>query len=199
MLFWWRDRKETSEEKHPKPRIWDTRSKGTQQRIWIDSAEPAEGNRAVWCALVVIPATVALIAITKRWLKKLVGPLWKMNKVRGSSERTQQPNLGASGPGRLPTPLEQRRAWTARGEAPPAQFSEKTTDRRGQQVDVSTPNWIFASRAQTFNLDSQFERALFSWLYSIVRRLERSRFLWCLSCQVKWLILYNNSKKARTY
>ena len=66
--------------------------------------------------------------------------MWKCNKVRGSSERTQQPNLGASGPGRLPTPLEQRRAWTARGEAPPAQFSKKTADRRGQQIDVSTPN-----------------------------------------------------------
>ena len=162
MLFWWRARKQTSEGKHSKTPIWDTRSKGIQQRIRLDSAKPAEGNRAAKCAFVVIPAAGALIAITKRWRKKWVGPLWKWNKVRGSSERTQQPNLGASGPGRLPTPLEQRRAWTARGEAPPAQFSKKTADRRGQQVDVSTPNWIFASWAETFNLDSQFEWALFS-------------------------------------
>ena len=187
MLFWWRARKQTSEGKHSKTPIWDTRSKGIQQRIRLDSAKPAEGNRAAKCAFVVIPAAGALIAITKRWRKKWVRPLWKWNKVRGSSERTQQPNLGASGPGRLPTPLEQRRAWTARGEAPPAQFSKKTADRRGQQVDVSTPNWIFASWAETFNLDSQFERALFSWLYSVGHRLERSRSLWRPSRQIKWL------------
>ena len=140
MLFWWRAHKQTREGKHSKPPIWDTGSKGIQQRIRLDSAKPAEGNRAAKCAFVVIPAAGALIAIKKRWRKKWVGPLWKWNKVRGSSERTQQPNLGASGPGRLPTPLEQRRAWTARGEAPPAQFSKKTAYRRGQQIDVSTLN-----------------------------------------------------------
>ena len=38
------------------------------------------------------------------------GPLWRGPLVRGPSERTQQSNLGASSPGRLPTALEQRRA-----------------------------------------------------------------------------------------
>ena len=37
-------------------------------------------------------------------------PQWGRPMVRGPSERTQQPNLGASSPGCLPTALEQRRA-----------------------------------------------------------------------------------------
>ena len=66
MLFWWRARKQTSEGKNSKTPIWDTRSKGIQQRIRLDSAKPAEGNRADKCAFVVIPAAGELIAITKR-------------------------------------------------------------------------------------------------------------------------------------
>ena len=38
----------------------------TQQRTRLDAAKTARGNRAVWSAFVVIPATIALIAITKR-------------------------------------------------------------------------------------------------------------------------------------
>ena len=65
--------------------------------------------------------------------------MWKCHKVRGPSERTQQPNLGASGPGRIPTPLEQRRTSTTRRKTPPAQFSKKTANQRRRQVDANTP------------------------------------------------------------
>ena len=115
-------------------------SRKIQHKTRLFTPKPAGVIQADWSAVVQRRAMNALIAITKGWRKRRSGSVWKCHKVRGSSERTQQPNLGASGPGRLPTPLEQRRAWTARGEAPPAQFSKKTADRRGQQIDVSTPN-----------------------------------------------------------
>ena len=119
--------------------IWeDIPSRKIEYKTRLHTAKPAGVIQAHWSAAVQRRAMDPLIAITKGWRKRRAGSVWKCHKVRGSSERTQQPNLGASGPGRLPTPLEQRRTWAARRETPPTQFSKKITDQRRRQVETNT-------------------------------------------------------------